>query len=259
MTSTDSGLAVPDWPLSYGSFFPPMVGGIRFEHTHRVIASLVGLLTLVLTVWIGKTEKRRSVRWLAIACLGAVVLQGILGGLTVLHKLPAPVSIAHAGLGPVFFCLTVALAMLTSPQRNGPPPFSSPREAGGGEEGGRSVPPSQPLSIIFTSAAFLQLLLGAIVRHTHEGVAFHVTLAFLVLIIAGIVVRRAVHLKPVLFLGFLVVLEFFLGIGTFVFTRMTEAGQHSWARILFPTFHQTFGALILATGVFLVLSPDSER
>jgi cytochrome c oxidase assembly protein subunit 15 len=96
VTSTDSGLAVPDWPLSYGTLTPPMIGGIRFEHTHRVVAAAVGFLTLVLTLWIGIKEKEAQVRRLAIAALAAVVTQGILGGMTVLHRLPAWISILHA-------------------------------------------------------------------------------------------------------------------------------------------------------------------
>ena len=84
VTSTGSGLAVPDWPLSYGTLFPPMVGGIRFEHSHRVIAATVGLMTLVLTLWVLFADRRRWVRRLAIAALALVVLQGLLGGLTVL-------------------------------------------------------------------------------------------------------------------------------------------------------------------------------
>ncbi len=88
VTSTDSGLAVPDWPLSYGSWMPPMVGGILYEHGHRMIAAAVGLLTLILTLWVMVKDNRRWMRWLAIACFGVVVFQGILGGLTVLMLLP---------------------------------------------------------------------------------------------------------------------------------------------------------------------------
>ena len=112
VTSTGSGLAVPDWPLSYGQWMPPMVGGILYEHGHRMIAATVGLLTLILTLWIGFSEKRRWVRLLAIAAFAAVVLQGILGGLTVLWQLPAAVSVAHAMLGQTFFVLVALLATI---------------------------------------------------------------------------------------------------------------------------------------------------
>jgi cytochrome c oxidase assembly protein subunit 15 len=119
VTSTGSGLAVPDWPNTYGWFmfsFPmeKWVGGIFYEHGHRLIASAVGFLTIVLAVWVWRVDPRRWVRWLAVGALGAVVLQGLLGGLTVLLLLPAPVSIGHAGLAQLFFCLTVSLSVFTS-------------------------------------------------------------------------------------------------------------------------------------------------
>ena len=120
VTSTDSGLAVPDWPNTYGQFmfsFPleKMVGGIFYEHGHRMIASTVGFLTIILAIWTWKVEPRRWVRWLGVAALGAVILQGLLGGITVLLLLPAPISIGHAGLAQLFFCLTISLALFTSP------------------------------------------------------------------------------------------------------------------------------------------------
>src|SRR4030042_1557016 len=111
VTSNDAGLSVPDWPLSYGSLTPPMVGGIVYEHTHRVVASLVGLLTIGLAIWLGRREERRWVRRIGYFALGAVVAQGLLGGLTVLLKLPPVVSVFHACLAQAFFCLTVTLAV----------------------------------------------------------------------------------------------------------------------------------------------------
>src|SRR5580692_4432785 len=113
VTSNDAGLSVPDWPLSYGSLLPPMVGGIFYEHGHRMIATLVGTLSIVLAVWLWRVESRRWVRWLGVAALGAVIAQGILGGLTVLFFLPPPISAAHATLAQTFFCLTVAVAIFT--------------------------------------------------------------------------------------------------------------------------------------------------
>src|SRR5687767_8079859 len=114
VTSTGSGLAVPDWPLSYGMLMPPMVGGIFYEHGHRMVASFVGLLTLILAVWVSRRESRRGVRRLAWVALGAVCVQGLLGGLTVLFFTPLPISVAHACLAQTFLCLTVALTYVTS-------------------------------------------------------------------------------------------------------------------------------------------------
>src|ERR671939_354274 len=119
VTSTGSGLAVPDWPTSYGwsmFTFPPSkwVGGIFYEHTHRLIASTVGFLTIVLASWLWWKDPRPWMKRLGFVALGAVVAQGVLGGLTVLFYLPAAVSTAHAGLAEIFFCLTVAIALFTS-------------------------------------------------------------------------------------------------------------------------------------------------
>ena len=98
VTSTGSGLAVPDWPLSFGQVFPPMVGGVLFEHEHRLVAALVGLLTVALMVLLTQWESRIWVRWLARGAVLAVLLQGTLGGMTVLLRLPLVVSVTHACL-----------------------------------------------------------------------------------------------------------------------------------------------------------------
>ena len=88
---------------------------ILYEHGHRLIASTVGFLTIILAAWLWIAEPRRWLRWLGVAALGAVIAQGVLGGLTVLFFLPPAISTAHAGLAEIFFCLTVAIALFTSP------------------------------------------------------------------------------------------------------------------------------------------------
>src|SRR3990167_2825462 len=98
VTSHDAGLAVPDWPTSYGQWFPPMIGNVFWEHGHRMIAGAVGVLTLLLAIWIQIQEKRVWMKRLGWIAFGAVLLQALLGGLTVIYMLPAPVSIAHACL-----------------------------------------------------------------------------------------------------------------------------------------------------------------
>src|SRR5262249_11481261 len=113
VTSTGSGLAVPDWPLSFGQVFPKMQGGVLFEHGHRLFASLVGTLTVILALWTVLKEQRPGVRVLGLLALFAVILQGVLGGVTVLYKLPLAVSVTHACLAQTFFCLTVTLAVVT--------------------------------------------------------------------------------------------------------------------------------------------------
>src|SRR5262249_14483443 len=120
VTSHDAGLSVPDWPTSYGwnmFTFPRSmwVANILYEHGHRLLASSCGFLLTVPAVWFWLEGPRRWLRWLAVTALGAVIAQGVLGGLTVLFFLPPAVSTAHAGLAEVFFCLTVAIALFTSP------------------------------------------------------------------------------------------------------------------------------------------------
>ena len=96
VTSTDSGLSVPDWPLSYGKVMPPMVGGIFYEHGHRMVATLVGFLTVALVILFLRSEQRSWMRKLSAIALLTVLLQGILGGLTVLFLLPTWISVSHA-------------------------------------------------------------------------------------------------------------------------------------------------------------------
>ncbi len=163
VTSTDSGLAVPDWPNTYGQFmfsFPleKMVGGIFYEHGHRMIASTVGFLTIILAIWTWRADDRPWMRWLGVGALGAVIVQGLLGGLTVLLLLPAPVSIGHAGLAQLFFCLTLSLALFTSSGwRSAIDPVDDP--------GLRRA------ATATTVLVYSQILLGATMRHTEAGLA----------------------------------------------------------------------------------------
>jgi cytochrome c oxidase assembly protein subunit 15 len=157
VTSTGSGLSVPDWPLSYGVLMPPMVGGVRFEHSHRLVAGFVGLLTLGLAIWTSRKEPRRGVRRLAWAALLAVVAQALLGGLTVRLLLPTSVSVAHACLAQTFLCLAVALAYATSRES-----LSTERLAA--DEGGL-----RRATLVIAAAVYAQLLLGAVMRHIDAG------------------------------------------------------------------------------------------
>jgi len=164
VTSTGSGLAVPDWPTSYGwnmFTFPMkhMVGGIFYEHGHRLIASGVGFLTIMLAAWIWRVESRRWMRTLGFTALAAVCLQGLLGGITVLYFLPTPVSTAHAGLAQIFFCLTVAIALFTS--RGWLEPAGPPADD-------RML---RLTATVTTAAIYLQILVGATMRHSDAGLA----------------------------------------------------------------------------------------
>lgn len=161
VTSTDSGLSVPDWPLSFGQWFPPMVGGVFYEHGHRMVAATVGLLTIGLAVWLWRAERRKWVRRLGVVALLAVVAQGVLGGITVLFLLPIPVSVGHAGLAQIFFCVTVAIAVFTSPAWQ--------REKARIQDTG--FPSLKALATATTVAIYVQILIGALVRHTASGLA----------------------------------------------------------------------------------------
>ena len=161
VTSTGSGLAVPDWPLSFGQVFPPMVGGVFYEHGHRMAAALVGMLTVTLAVLLANREPRAWVRRLGWFALSAVVLQGSLGGLTVLWRLPTAVSVMHACLAQVFLCLTVTIAVCTSPRW----------QVGGPVNVETAAPSLRALTRLTVALVLGQLLLGALMRHTGAGLA----------------------------------------------------------------------------------------
>jgi len=175
VTSTGSGLSVPDWPNSYGWFmftfpFEHMVGGIFYEHSHRLIASTVGFLILVLAFTLWRVEPRRWVKRLGFIALAAVVTQGILGGITVLWYLPDPVSIAHASLAQIVFCLTAAIALATSPgwrraYASGTGAVSAAHDGVGDDA------ILQRIAIATTGLVYLQIVAGATMRHTEAGLA----------------------------------------------------------------------------------------
>ena len=245
VTSTGSGLAVPDWPLSYGTLFPPMVGGIRFEHTHRMIAATVGLLTLLLTLAVLARERRVGVRWLSIAAFGGVVLQGLLGGLTVLLQLPPAVSIAHACLGQTFFATLVVLACVLSPG------WQTTRMAHPADQ----APGLARWAFLSTVVLYLQLILGASLRHIGwlpKWVLAHglVAVAALILIgrTAGGVLRKfrnvSLFRAPARAIGWLLLLQLLLGLATLFGGRP----------VLIATAHVATGALLLACSAALTVS-----
>lgn len=159
VTSTDSGLAVPDWPLSFGQVMPEMTGGVFYEHGHRMVATAVGALTVILALWIQLRDPRRWLRRLAWATVALVVVQGLFGGVTVLLKLPVWTSTVHACLAQSFLLLTVWIAMALAPgwPQAGPLPT---RAAG-----------LRGWTAAATAAIFLQLVLGAVMRHMNAGLA----------------------------------------------------------------------------------------
>jgi cytochrome c oxidase assembly protein subunit 15 len=252
VTSTGSGLSVPDWPLSYGRFFPPMIGGIRFEHSHRVIAGFVGLLSLGLMAWVLKRDPRKSARFLSVLAFLTVVVQALLGGLTVLYLLPVPISVFHACLAQTFFCMTASLATLTSREWLKAVPLEN--------EHAQSL---RRLLTVTTAFAFLQLVLGAVVRHTHGLlVTYHIVLGFILLLHLLAVVLKISHEQPfrerffghAVFLGILILIQIFLGFGAFIFKLMlAKQTDPGIGGVFFATLHQSAGALVLAACLVLTL------
>jgi cytochrome c oxidase assembly protein subunit 15 len=163
VTSTDSGLAVPDWPNTYGWFmfsFPlsKMVGGIFYEHGHRLIASTVGFLCIIQALWLHFREPKKFVRRLGWLSLLAVCVQGALGGITVIFLLPKTISVSHAALAEIFFCINVAIAFFTSRF------YGSLSTL---EKGDAPVRMAWALTVL----VFLQIFAGAVMRHLGAGLA----------------------------------------------------------------------------------------
>src|SRR5262245_31583259 len=138
-----------------------MVGGVLFEHGHRLVAAFVGLLTVTLMVLLTQWEPRIWVRWLARGAVLAVLLQGALGGVTVLLRLPPAISVTHACLEQAFLCIVVGLAVCTAP--------------GWQARLVDQIEPQQPalwvLATLTVGMVYLQLILGALVRHMGAGLA----------------------------------------------------------------------------------------
>lgn len=165
VTSHGAGMAVPDWPTSYGynMFLLPIsywVGGILYEHSHRLVASGVGFLTTILAVWLWLKESRAWLRWLGVTAFVLVVVQGLLGGLrVVLYQ--DELGIFHAAIAQLFFLLVCAIALFTSGWWR--------RMAGRRRA---PVPRWLPSLLLGTTLlVFVQLVVGAIMRHQHAGLA----------------------------------------------------------------------------------------
>jgi heme a synthase len=252
VTSTGSGLSVPDWPLSYGRFFPPMIGGIRFEHSHRVIALVVGVMTLGLCLGLLTREKRQWMKFLGLLAFFLVAAQAVLGAITVIYLLPKAVSVAHAAVAQSFFGLTVSLILFTSREWREGKKISSIHT--------RSL---RNLLCVTTLFVFLQLVLGALVRHDPKvSVVPHLWLAglialhtlFIFMKISRDSIFQARFLRYAGILGFLVIAQGLLGLGAFTFSRLIPPSDlKPLSEVFFRTAHQATGALILAGFVILTL------
>jgi cytochrome c oxidase assembly protein subunit 15 len=256
VTSNDAGLSVPDWPTSFGSIYkiPQMVGGIQYEHSHRMVAEFVGLLTIVLAVWTWQVEKRRWMRLLGLAALATVIIQGVLGGLTVLFFLPAPISSAHAAVAQTFFCIAVAISVFTGRrwiQEQPRTEFDSRR------------PTLFTLTLLSIFVLYVQLLLGAMFRH--HGLSWwpHVVHAAVVATVLAWTAIRAISVyseveavkRPAVMMLGLMVAQLCLGFFAFI-TRVMwgrDTAQPEMPMVVATVIHVAVGALLLATTVVLAI------
>src|SRR6266536_996405 len=209
VTSKGAGLAVPDWPTTFRynmCLYPGcmIVGNIFYEHSHRLVASAVGLLTIALAMAFWLEERRHWLRRLGVAALLLVILQGVIGGLRVV-LLESTLAIVHAAFAQAFFALTVSLAIFTSAEWNRQPKDKL------SIDGGRL----RRLCAITTGLIYLQAIFGAVLRHTGERVDAHLFVALLVTLHVIFILIRVMKFhrdlptltRPACFLGGLLRLQ----------------------------------------------------
>jgi cytochrome c oxidase assembly protein subunit 15 len=250
VTSKEAGLSVPDWPLSYGQVMPEMKGGVFYEHGHRMVATTVGFLTIILAIWITRVDERRWMKRLGWAALGAVIAQGLLGGMTVIFLLPKPVSISHACLAELFFSTICAIALFTS------------------EGWRRGAQPVDGTSFIarhvwvLPAVVLAQVALGAAYRHKALDLAFHAAGAA---VATGVVLYAAVSTLvnyprhgalrgTALALLTITFAQVFLGVGAYMSRVATaDAPQPMPVMVWFTVAHVAVGALTMAFSVLMTI------
>jgi len=260
VTSHDAGLATNDWPLSNGQVFPDMVGNLFWEHGHRMIATSVGFLVIILNIWLWRSEKRAWVRRLGLVALAAVITQGLLGGLTVKLWLPIVVSATHATLAQLFLCIMVSLSVFTSPD------WGEARET----VDDQGSPSLRHLGIAAAASVLVQLVIGAILRHsatwdqylptslllTHLGGALVVVLVLGMTIIAAL--RRysgeSYLTRPAKIAATLLIIQLSLGLAAYL-TRLASPNspQPRNPMVGITVAHVACGALVFAATIVLTL------
>jgi cytochrome c oxidase assembly protein subunit 15 len=231
-----------------------MVGGIKFEHTHRMIAEFVGLNTIILALWTWFAEKRRWLRILAVAALGTVIVQGVLGGLTVLFFLPPAISSAHAAIAQTFFCIAVCIALFTGQNWIEEVPRVEPETR---------RPSLFTLALLSIFVLYVQLILGAMFRH--KGLSWwpHVAHAAIVAVVLTWTSVRALSQysrimdvkKSAILMLSLVITQLCLGFLAFL-TRVEwgkDAAQPELPMVISTVTHVAVGAMLLATAVVLAI------
>lgn len=255
VTGRGAGLAVPDWPTTFGynMFLYPwskMVGDIFYEHSHRLVASGVGLLTIALALILWLRERRNWVRWLGVAALALVIFQGVVGGLRVV-LVEQTLAILHACLAQAFFALTVSLVVFTSREWSD---LSADRPIAGADRLTR-------LCASTTALIYAQAIVGAMLRHTGEWWEAHLVFAALVTLHVLLVIISVTRLasdqrklmQPAAFLGLLLVAQLFLGTVSYLgkFTAMLRLPAE--AVLALTTTHLVVGALMLVMSLVLTL------
>lgn len=253
VTNNNAGDSVPDWPLAYGRLIPPLVGGIRFEYSHRVIAAIVSILTLVLAVWVARVDRRRLARRIGWAALALVVAQAVLGGIRVLEGDPTVSATAHATLAEIFFMTLVGLAFYLSPWwQSDLPQLDDPRPLR-----------ARALAFWTTAAIFVQIVLGAAFRHGAIGLVPHLIGAGVVTVLVvwtGRVVKRRFRevralRRAVALLHSFFGLQILLGFGAWwAMSSAMAAVQPTAAFVTLTVAHVLGGALTLASSVLLMLT-----
>jgi cytochrome c oxidase assembly protein subunit 15 len=254
VTSNDAGLSVPDWPTSFGYLVkvPHLVGGVRFEWSHRMVAGSLVVLTLAIAAWTLLVEKRSWLRKLALSALGTVIAQAILGGMTVLFLQPPAVSSAHAALAQTFFCIAVCIAMFTGQKWVEELPqveFDSRR------------PSLFTLTLLSIVVLYVQMILGAMFRHRGMSWWPHVAHALVVAVVLTWTAVRALSVyskieavrRPAILMLSLLITQLSLGFAAFL-TRVAwgkEAVQPELPMVISTVAHVAVGALLLATTVIL--------
>lgn len=274
VTSNNAGLAVPDWPTSFGSLYrmPRMIGGVKFEHGHRMVAELLGLLTIVVAIWTWLVDRRRWMRGLTLAAVAGVIFQGVLGGLTVLNFLPPAISTAHATVGQIMFCVLAAIAVFTSRSWLEEPAQKILR---------RDTRPMLRHCWMLIGFLIVQLILGAAFRHVwtkwgppgsnrwpvtrivHVFLYPHILNALLVTGLILYVSLRTLtkhttilHLRrPAMGLLVLLIAQLVLGAGAYWVRVVQGAGavQPTLGLVAITVAHLGVGALILALTVVLTV------
>lgn len=254
VTSEDAGLSVPDWPTSFGSIYkiPPMVGGVKFEHTHRMIAEGVGLLTILFCLAAFRIERRKWLKNLSLAAIGTVIAQGVLGGLTVLYFLPWYISSAHAALAQTFFCIAVLMALYTGRE------WTELTPSGIEDDG---IPSTRTLALLSIIALYLQLFFGAAFRHSGMSILAHLVNAVFT---SGILTWTAVRVlsrygqiaslrRPAATIIGLLLIQVGVGFSAYL-TRVVwgkNAVQPLPSMVSTTVSHVAIGALLLATSFVL--------